>query len=41
MFAALQSIGLFGIDSYMIKVEADVSSGLPAFDVVGLPVAAV
>lgn len=41
MFAALQSIGLFGIDSYMIKVEADVSSGLPAFDVVGLPDAAV
>jgi len=41
MFACLQSVGLFGIDSYMIKVEADVSSGLPAFDVVGLPDTAV
>ena len=41
MFAALQSIGLFGIDSYMIEVEADVSGGLPAFDLVGLPDAAI
>ncbi|MCQ2449232.1 MAG: YifB family Mg chelatase-like AAA ATPase [Clostridia bacterium] len=37
MFAGLQSVGLFGIDSYMIRVEADVSGGLPAFDLVGLP----
>ncbi len=41
MFAGLQSVGLFGIDSYMIKVEADVSGGLPAFDLVGLPDAAI
>lgn len=26
-----------GIDSYMIEIEADVSGGLPAFDIVGLP----
>ncbi len=36
MFAGLDSVGIFGIESYMIKVEADVSKGLPAFDVVGL-----
>lgn len=37
MFAGLKSVGLFGLDSYMIKVEADVSAGLPAFNLVGLP----
>lgn len=29
------------MDSYMIEVEADVSTGLPGFDIVGLPDAAV
>ncbi len=37
LFSRLKSVGLFGIDSYMIEVEADVSTGLPAFDIVGLP----
>ncbi len=37
MFSRLKSVGLYGIDSYMIEVEADVSNGLPAFDIVGLP----
>lgn len=41
MFSRLKSVGLFGIDSYMIEVEADISTGLPAFDIVGLPDAAV
>ena len=41
MFSRLRSVGLFGIESYMIEVEADVSSGLPAFDIVGLPDTAV
>lgn len=41
MFSRLKSVGLFGTDSYMIDVEADVSTGLPAFDIVGLPDAAV
>ncbi|MBE6732796.1 MAG: ATP-binding protein [Ruminococcaceae bacterium] len=41
MFAKLESIGLFGIDSYMIEIEADVSGGLVAFDIVGLPDTAV
>ena len=41
MFASLRSVGLFGINSYMIDVEVDVSAGLPAFDVVGLPDTAV
>lgn len=41
MFAKVKSIGIFGIESYMIEVEADVSGGLPSFDIVGLPDAAV
>ena len=41
MFSRVKGIGLFGIDSYMIEIEADVGTGLPAFDIVGLPDAAV
>lgn len=41
MFSRIHSIGIFGIDSYMIEIEADVSGGLPCFDIVGLPDTAV
>ena len=41
MFAKLNSMGLFGMNAYPVQVEADLSQGLPAFDVVGLPDAAV
>ncbi|MBR4123049.1 MAG: YifB family Mg chelatase-like AAA ATPase, partial [Clostridia bacterium] len=41
MFSRVGGIGIFGINSYMIEIEADVSGGLPAFDIVGLPDAAV
>ena len=41
MFAKVKSLGLFGMDSYLIEVEADISTGLPGFDIVGLPDAAV
>lgn len=41
MFSRIKSIGIFGMDSYMIEVEADISTGLPAFDIVGLPDATV
>ncbi len=41
MFAAVNSLGLLGIDGFPVKVEADISQGLPAFDVVGLPDTAV
>ena len=37
MFAKIKSMGLFGMDAYMVEVEADVSNGLPCFDIVGLP----
>lgn len=41
MFAKAKSQGLFGLDSFNVTVEADLSSGLPKFDIVGLPDAAV
>ena len=41
MFAKVKSEGIFGIDSFNVEVEADLSSGIPRFDLVGLPDAAV
>ncbi len=41
MFSKVSSVGLFGLATYMVEVEADVSGGLPRFDVVGLPDTAV
>ncbi len=37
MFARVNSMGLYGLESYMVEVEADLTQGLPRFDVVGLP----
>lgn len=41
MFTRQNSVGLFGVEAYMIEVEADLSNAMPAFDIVGLPDAAV
>ena len=41
MLAIINSCALLGIDAYLVKVEVDVSGGLPAFDIVGLPDASV
>ena len=41
MFACVNSLGLHGIDGFAVKCEADISQGLPAFELVGLPDAAV
>ena len=40
-FAKIKSSGLTGIDGYIVDVQTDISSGLPAFEIVGLPDAAV
>ena len=37
MFSRIKSIGILGLDTYMIDVECDISRGLPKFDIVGLP----
>lgn len=41
MVVKCNSLGLFGIDSFKVEVEVDISRGIPAFDIVGLPDAAV
>ena len=41
MLARLTSCGVFGVDAFLVSVEVDVSSGLPAFNIVGLPDTAV
>ncbi|MCD7872640.1 MAG: YifB family Mg chelatase-like AAA ATPase [Clostridiales bacterium] len=41
MFAKAKSLGIIGMDSFSVVVEADLSRGLPRFDIVGLPDAAV
>ena len=41
MITKIKSCGLLGIDGYMVDVETDILNGMPAFDVVGLPDAAV
>lgn len=41
MVSRVSSMGLMGIDGFPVEVEADLSQGLPGFDVVGLPGAAV
>ena len=41
MMVTVRSLGLTGITGYEVSVECFLSGGLPAFDVVGLPDAAV
>ena len=41
MIAKVKSCGLTGLDGYIVDVEVDISMGLPAFDIVGLPDTAV
>ena len=41
MLSIINSAALLGIDAYPVNVEVDLSNGLPAFDIVGLPDSAV
>ena len=41
MYALLNSFGLNGLQGFGVAVEADVSSGMDAFTIVGLPDSAV
>ena len=41
MLSHIYTCGLSGIDGFSVCVETDISNGLPAFDIVGLPDAAV
>ena len=41
MFVKIGSVGMFGMNSYIVGVEASIDAALPRFDVVGLPDTAV
>ena len=41
MVVQVKSIGLFGMNSFDVTVETDISRGLPAFDIGGLPDASI
>ena len=41
MFVKIASVGMFGMNSYEVGVEASIDNGLPRFDMVGLPDTAV
>jgi magnesium chelatase family protein len=41
MLATLRSAAVFGVEAQLVQVEVDVSFGLPAFNMVGLPDASV
>lgn len=41
MFYRINSLGLTGIEPYLVSVEVDARRGLPGFDIVGLPDTAV
>ncbi|MDO4541676.1 MAG: YifB family Mg chelatase-like AAA ATPase, partial [Bacillota bacterium] len=41
MLAKTKSASLYGLEAYPVSVEVDISNGLPGFEIVGLPDAAV
>jgi magnesium chelatase family protein len=41
MLATVTSAALLGVDAYLVQVEVDAANGLPCFNIVGLPDAAV
>ncbi|GAB6173709.1 YifB family Mg chelatase-like AAA ATPase [Paradesulfitobacterium aromaticivorans] len=41
MFASVFGMSVIGLQAHLIRVEVDVSNGLPAFEIVGLPATAV
>ena len=41
MFATISSVGVIGMHTYMVNIEADIAMGKAKFDIVGLPDAAV
>ncbi|NLT98883.1 MAG: hypothetical protein GXW96_12140, partial [Christensenellaceae bacterium] len=41
MLSKIMSCGLMGLSGYPVVVEADIAAGMPAYETVGLPGAAV
>ncbi|HDP69933.1 MAG TPA: ATP-binding protein [Actinobacteria bacterium] len=41
MLAKIESCSILGMEAFLVEVEVDISNGLPAFNIVGLPDAAI
>jgi len=41
LLSKLYSAAIFGVEAFMVEVEVDIHSGLPSFNIVGLPDTAV
>lgn len=41
MFASINTVSLMGLDGFIVEVQTDISNGLIAFDMIGLPDASV
>ncbi len=41
MYSEINSLGLLGMNAYLVRTEIDITVGMPSFDIVGLPDAAV
>ena len=37
MLSKIYTVGLIGIDGFMVQVQTDISNGMPVTDVIGLP----
>ena len=37
MLSKVNSIALYGLNGYLVEVQVDISTGMPYWDVVGLP----
>ena len=37
MFSEIKSAGLFGLNAFMVTVQASIAPGQPSFDIVGMP----
>lgn len=41
LYSEINSLGLMGMNAYLVRTEIDITVGMPSFDIVGLPDAAV
>ena len=37
MLSIVKSLSLQGLDGFLVRIEVDISNGLPAWDIIGLP----
>ena len=37
MLSKIYTVGLMGIDGFMVQFQTDISNGMPGIDIIGLP----